>query len=132
MGNQRKGSMPPVKIQGKTGATPAGWLSMEISVSRKPGLPQLKSSCETSLGTQVYQNSSLDWLCAKTSRYAFSMLVGMVNVPESVLAVLLRETVPPVGPAESGSTALAVTGAVCPWASGKNSRLALAKMMPVK
>src|SRR6202021_1730470 len=64
IGNHKNGSMPPVKIHGDTGATPAGWPSIVISVSRKPVLPQLCSSDATSLGTQVYQNSSPDWLCA--------------------------------------------------------------------
>ena len=51
-----------------TGATPAGFPSIEISVSRKGVLPQLSSGVVTSLGTQVYQNSSPCWLCAMTSR----------------------------------------------------------------
>jgi hypothetical protein len=46
------------------------------------------------------------------------MLVGRVKVPESVSVLELSETVPPVGPAESARTWLAVTGAVWPGASG--------------
>jgi hypothetical protein len=42
--------------------------------------PQLNSSAATSSGAQVYQNSSSCWPCAKTFRYARSMLAGKVKV----------------------------------------------------
>ena len=97
--------MPPVKIQGKIGTTPAGCPSMLSWPSRKAVPPQACSAPVRSLGTQVYQNSSFaPWCCRTTSKNALSMLVGSTNVAASSAEGSKSATVPPVGLADSGST----------------------------
>src|SRR5947209_984794 len=81
IGRHKNGSMPPVKIHGYTGATPAGRPSIVTSPSRNAVFPQLNSVDAMSLGKHVYQNSSpiCDW--RYTSKYARSTLRGNENVP---------------------------------------------------
>src|SRR5438128_756885 len=112
MGRQKYGSTPPVKIQGKIGTTPAGCPSMLSCPSLNAVPAQLCNLSVRLSGTQVYQNSSFaPWCCRTTSRYAFSTLVGSWNVAASSADGLKRPTVPPVGPADRGSTTSAVAGA---------------------
>src|SRR5579863_8550183 len=80
MGNHKNGSMPPVKIQGNTGATPAGIPSMVTSPSRKAVPPQLPVAEPKSSGKHDHQNSSPICDCRKTSRYACSILRGSETV----------------------------------------------------
>ena len=83
---------------------------MVSSVSRNAVLPQLSSSPETSLGTQVHQNSSPDWLSAKTSRYASSVFRGKVTLWLNWSAVVFKVKAPRLA-VGSGTTSSATRGA---------------------
>ena len=97
--------MPPVKIHGKIGTTPAACPSMLSWPSRKAVPAQLCSAPVRSLGTQEYQNSSFaPWCCRTTSRNALSTLRGSAKVAASSADGSKSATVPPVGLPERGST----------------------------